>query len=131
MCGVRMQSFIVINLLRFPLPFVSGLDTSPPTSLYLHMSRPDEANSAVPVTGESDGPPRYTAMPSGAAIESFPDPISAPNAFSDSLILLGNSDLLDVWKHYLAVLSHANTNLYLEDAVTAWVDRMDTFMVSK
>ena len=94
------------------------------------MSRPDEANSAAPVTGEPDGPPGYTAMPSGAATESLPDPISSPDAFSARLNLLRNDDLLDVWKHYLAVPSRANNNQYVEDAVTAWVDRMDVFVVS-
>ena len=95
------------------------------------MSRPDKANSAVLVTGEPDGPPRYTAMPSGAAIESLPDPISLPDAFSACLNLIGNLDLLDVWKHYLAVPSCANNNQYVKDTVMAWVNQMDVFVVSQ
>jgi hypothetical protein len=88
--------------------------------------------TTLPIT-TPEGVPGATSPPPGDSLgttANFPDPFASPAEFLSHLRSLPIADLSSAWQHYLARPVRVEaTNKYLEVAVNAWSDRMDSLMV--
>jgi hypothetical protein len=95
------------------------------------MTNPAQPNSNLAQEApQIDVPPGYMDIAPPSTSVPFPDPIAAPAEFLARLEHLGQGDLLEIWQHYESSPVPGTGNLYAEEAVTIWCDKMDGYLVT-